>query len=130
MTGLDQITEGLRSLVSGLVRDEVKRALADATKPDEHLSTKAAAKYAGVHVDTVRRWIREGKIESHRAGRAVRVRRTDLEALLAAEPAPIVRTGPRAELGRFAPGERTRRSRSAPRADDVSPEELAMRDFG
>jgi len=79
---MSELETGLRGLLAELVRDEVRRQLAAATKPDEYLSTDAAAKVADVAGGTIRRWIREGKLVGHRAGRHVRVRRADLERLL------------------------------------------------
>jgi excisionase family DNA binding protein len=57
---------------------------------------------ASVAEGTIRRWIREGKLVGHKAGRVVRVKRADLEALL----------------------------RAGGRRDEASPEELARRAFG
>ena len=79
MTSLES---GLRELIAELVRDEVRRALGDAPKHDEFLSTPAAAQVADVAQGTIRRWVREGRLEAHRAGRVVRVRRADLERVL------------------------------------------------
>jgi excisionase family DNA binding protein len=102
------VTDDLRGFVGLIERlveriDRLETQLAELRAPEEYLSTDAAAQLAGVHADTVRRWIREGKLEEHRAGRLVRVRRSDVERLL--------REGRR-------------------RRDDASPEELAVRDFG
>lgn len=94
---------GLRELIAGIVRDEVARALAELRAPAEYLSTADAAALAAVAEGTIRRWIREGRIAEHRAGRHVRVRRDDLEALLAG---------------------------GARRPVDDSPEARARRDFG
>ncbi|MDQ3364345.1 MAG: helix-turn-helix domain-containing protein [Myxococcota bacterium] len=93
----------LRDLVREIVRDEVKRALSAVVQRDEYLSTINAAALAGVHPDTVRRWIREGRLAEHRAGRELRIRRADLETLLRSN----VRD-----------------------PDELSPEERAARDFG
>jgi excisionase family DNA binding protein len=96
---------GLRTLIAEIVRNEVRTALAGVTTPDEYLSTSAAAAFAQVADGTIRRWIREGRLVEHRAGRVMRVRRADLQALL--------QTG--------------RRSRHV---SDMTPEDLAARDFG
>ena len=79
MTTLEQT---LRELIAELVRDEVRRAVATATQPVEYLSTHAAAKVAKVTEGTIRRWVREGRLAEHRAGRLCRVCRADLERLL------------------------------------------------
>lgn len=72
----------LEDMVRALVREEL--ALARATPPDEYLSTRAAAELAGVAIETVRRWIADKRLKRHGAGRHLRVRRSELEAMLAA----------------------------------------------
>ena len=79
VTSLD---EGLRALVAELVRAEVDKRVAELRQPAEFLSPQAAGQLAGVADGTVRRWIREGRLAGHRAGRVLRVRRADLERLL------------------------------------------------
>ncbi|MEW5851924.1 MAG: helix-turn-helix domain-containing protein [Myxococcota bacterium] len=44
-----------------------------------------AARYANVSGKTVRCWIREGKLRRYRAGRLLRVKRSELDALMGAE---------------------------------------------
>jgi len=99
----------LAHVIAELVRFEVdarvRAALGDVTRPDEYLSTNAAGKLAQVAPGTVRRWIREGRLIGLRAGRVVRVRRSELEQLL--------RDGARSRVD-----------------GDESPEALALRDFG
>lgn len=99
----DELAAGLHDLIARIVRVEVAKALAGATQPDDYLSTAAAGTFAAVAPGTIRRWIREGRLVGHRAGRMVRVRRAELERLL---------------------GEGARR------ATGLSPEEQAQRDFG
>jgi excisionase family DNA binding protein len=91
---------GLRAMIAGIVREE----LAKLPQRDEYLSTGAAAEYAKVAPGTIRRWIREGRLVRLRAGRVMRVRRADLETLL--------------QIG-------TRQN-----MNDLTPEQLARRDFG
>ncbi len=100
---MSDLERGLRELITDIVRGEVDRALREASPAAALLSTRDAAKYAGVVPDTVRRWIREGKLPEQRAGRVVRIARADLERLL--------REGVR-------------------KHDDLSPEAMALRDFG
>lgn len=95
------IEAGLRSLIAEIVREELAKLLRQ--PPDEYLSPASAAALAHVAPATIRRWIRQGKITGHHAGRAVRIRRADLELFL--------RSGGRA-------------------ANDLTPEQLADRDFG
>jgi excisionase family DNA binding protein len=95
----------LRKLIERIVDERVAARLAELQpRNDAYLTTAEAAKLAGIHADTIRRWIREGRLAEHRAGRVVRVRRDELERLLS---------------------EGTRRD---PR--DMTPEQLAVRDFG
>jgi len=75
---------GLRSLIADIVRevfrDEMHKLAAP--KQDEYLSTRTAAELADVADSTIRRWIREGRLPPHRAGRLVRVCRADLERMM------------------------------------------------
>lgn len=82
-------------------RDEVRQALALAER-DEYLSPTTAAEIADVAPATVRRWVREGRLPGYGVGGRHRVRRSDLDRLLAGSP---------------------RRGRE-------TPEERALRDFG
>ena len=88
----------LRAMIVDVVREELRKMHA----PSEYLSTGDAARLAGVAAGTVRRWIREGRLTEHRAGRHVRIQRADVERLLAG-------------------------TRQTP---DLTPEELARRKLG
>lgn len=77
------LERGIRELIRDVAREEVRRAIADAKQPDEYLSTRAAGAVAGVADATIRRWVRERRLPEHRAGRCVRVKRADVERLLA-----------------------------------------------
>jgi excisionase family DNA binding protein len=79
VTSLDD----LRALIERIVDERVQKALA-ALKPqnDEYLSTASAAEYADVSTKTIRRWIEAGRLQPHRAGRKLLVRRADLDRLL------------------------------------------------
>lgn len=104
MTG--ELVSALRDLVREVVREELARERVEPhAEPAEYLSISAAAALASVAKGTVRRWVREGRIPEHRAGRVLRVHRGDLERLLAA-------------------GQRHRGANAEP-----TPEELARRDF-
>ena len=89
--------------LEAMIDAKVKRAVADATRVDEFLSTDKAAKVADVHPDTIRRWVRERKLTGHKAGSRIRVSRLELERFL--------RTGGASN-------------------DELSPEELAAKAFG
>jgi excisionase family DNA binding protein len=71
----------LREMIRAIVREEIRAVIAEA-KGDEWLSTDAAADVARVAPATIRRWVREHRLGEHRAGRMVRVLRSELEALM------------------------------------------------
>jgi len=71
----------LDDTIREIVRDEIKKALAE-TAPSDYLSPRSAAALAEVTTRTIRQWIADGKIAGHGTGRLVRVRRADLERLL------------------------------------------------
>lgn len=75
---------GLRALIADIVREVFRDELHKlaAPKQGEYLSTRTAAELADVADSTIRRWIREGRLPPHRAGRLVRVCRTDLERMM------------------------------------------------
>ena len=55
-------------------------------RPSEWLRTPDAARYLGVHVETIRRWAREGVIPAAKLGNrgGFRFRREDLDRFLEA----------------------------------------------
>jgi excisionase family DNA binding protein len=102
---MTQLEQELRTMITSIVRAEVERALSEAQDSDAggYMSVAAIAKLADVAPGTVRRWIREGRLIGHRAGRVLRVRRADLERLL---------------------GDGDEED------SEITPEKLAQRDFG
>lgn len=88
----------LRALITEIVREQLDKRLG---ARDDYLSTRRAGELADVAPGTIRRWIREGRLVGHRAGRKVCVRRLELEQLL------------RSDRG----------------AGNMTPEQLAARDF-
>jgi excisionase family DNA binding protein len=115
----------LVTLIERIVDERVAKALAGRAPEDRYLSIAEAAGLASVHPDTIRRWIRDGKLKDHRAGSASRVSRRDLERLLAAPRPRLVRRAPRGAKGKFVEGKQDRAPRKA-----LTPEEMAARDFG
>lgn len=84
----DPFTEALASIVEDVVRRVVREELASRPTQDEYLSPAHAAKFADVEETTIRAWITAGRLPRYRAGgRLIRVKRSDLEAYLAAEKA-------------------------------------------
>ena len=70
------------------LRAELQRALvATGTARDEMLTTREAADIARVAVGSIRRWVRQGRLQRHRVGRTLRVSRAELERLLR-DPGP------------------------------------------
>ena len=101
------IADALRPRICEVVREEL--ATQRPAAADVYLSTRAAAAVADVAPGTIRRWLAEGRLTGHHAGRVLRIRRADLEQLLAAAP------------------RRSRRPRVMP---DLTPEQRARRDLG
>jgi excisionase family DNA binding protein len=69
-----------------LVEDAVRRALKEhvpQTTEDIYLSVARAADVAEVNPATVRKWVEEGRLGRYRAGRELRVKRSELDRLLA-----------------------------------------------
>jgi excisionase family DNA binding protein len=83
-------TDPLAAYVCQLVDARVAAALARAlgTGGAGLISTTEAARVAAVSTGTIRRWLAAGRLSTRRAGRVLRVDRAELQALLAAEPAP------------------------------------------
>jgi excisionase family DNA binding protein len=84
------LDEALRTLVRDVVREEL-RAQASATSRDTqetsqqdavYISTRQAAKIAGVHPATIRDWMHRGLLQEHHAGRELRVHSGELHALM------------------------------------------------
>jgi excisionase family DNA binding protein len=101
----------LRTLIADEVRRAVRAELARKPPTPEDLamvSVSEAARIYSLAPQTIRTWGREGRLKLHRAGRVLRVRVSELEALL--------------EAGPPAPGD--------DHETQLSPEELADRDFG
>lgn len=104
------IEQTLRDLVAQEVRAEVRRVVSDAMRPDEYLSPATAAKLAEVTPETIRRWVKSGKLTrfgvsgAKKRTRVLRVSRLELERLL--------------------------RTDGASNDEQLTPEQLAERRFG
>lgn len=108
---LSDLVPHLEAWIATRVREEVERQLAEARAPREYLTTTESAALANVSQATVRRWVREGRLEAHGAGRELRILRIELDGLM------------RPNGRRLAP-----RAPVTPRA--LSPEEQAEKDLG
>lgn len=84
------IEETIRDAVRQAVRESLPEALREALpelrqKPagaGEYLTVKQAGELAGVHVNTIRSWLKAGAFPRHWAGRELRVRRDELERFM------------------------------------------------
>ena len=84
----------MEQLVRQLVREAVREELAAfAARPDglrnaddAYLSVTKAARVADVAPGTIRTWIRTGRLTAKRAGRVLRVSRTELERFMEGTP--------------------------------------------
>lgn len=85
MRVIDITIEDLRAVVREVIREEVAALTRTATiEHKEYLSTAEAARIAGRHPDTIRAWIRSGRLRTlPRQGREhARIDPQDLEAAL------------------------------------------------
>lgn len=92
----------LRALVAEVVRDELARMKLASSAADEYMKVAEAAAYASVAPATISKWIRMGRLMRYSAGADPRVKRSDLERAL----------------------------RTKPKATQLTPEQMARRDFG
>ena len=99
------LVTAIHQLVQTEVAAQVAAAMGERSAPSDLMSTDEAAEFARVVPGTIRRWVREGRLAEHRAGRELRVGRADLEQLM-------------------------QRGRRTPTPPDQSPEARALRDFG
>jgi|GEM_PF-2416627 len=75
----------------GIIRDEVRSAIRQelGRKPaatGDLVKVAEAAQIASVTTQTIRVWLRAGRLKEYRAGRVLRVRRSELEEFLATGP--------------------------------------------
>jgi excisionase family DNA binding protein len=87
----------LVQVITEAVRQVIREELSRAPARSEYLSVQEAATIADVIPGTIRCWIDAGKLQRYQAGRHVRVRRSDLDALLA-KPSSVERTASPEEL--------------------------------
>lgn len=81
------LAAGVRAWIADIVRTELKIQLAGIVPspkapPSPYMTTAEAGEYARLSSATIRRWIRDGRLQPHGVGREIRVRLDDLvEAL-------------------------------------------------
>ncbi len=86
MTVEDAIRVAVREEVRNALREllpELARPVVPTAGLGVYLSTADAAELANVRPETIRGWIADGRLPGHRAGREWRVRRDELETLMA-----------------------------------------------
>ena len=76
----------LRALIAEEMRRVLREEVSRLVDRDEYLSVASAAQLAELTPDTIRAWIREGRLSERWAGRERRVRLSDLERALATPP--------------------------------------------
>jgi len=94
----DAMRATVREELRDVLRQELRAALTELrpasvsasgdAPSDSYLSLAEAAALARVSKNTLRAWIKDGKLPRRMAGRELRVRRDELHRLLAAEPEP------------------------------------------
>lgn len=72
----------LEQMIRSIVREELVKILDERERASEWMSAYDAAQILHVHPKTLRKWIREGKLEASRAGKRHRVRRADIDRML------------------------------------------------
>lgn len=86
------LEEVIATAVRAAVREEtrpLREALERLTPPTgDYLTPIEAGKVAGVHPETIRQWVRDGRLPKHKAGREYRIRRDELDAFLAGPDGP------------------------------------------
>jgi hypothetical protein len=91
----------LRALVAEEVRRVVREEMRQQPAREEYLPVAKAAQIAAVTPDTIRVWIRQGRLTERWAGRELRVIRSELETLLATPSGHDRDTTPEEEARRY-----------------------------
>lgn len=85
----------LAPIMAALKRLEAQNRTSNAG--DEYLSVRKAAQVAEVHPDTIRTWVKAGRLANHRAGRELRIRRDELHRFLESDDVQKNRLTPEEE---------------------------------
>ncbi len=81
--------DDLREFVRSILREELIPLLATVKverSPDDWMTVEDIAAATKLDPETIYRWVRSGKLHAHKAGRLVRVKRSDFEAAFRASP--------------------------------------------
>jgi excisionase family DNA binding protein len=82
---MSALAEEIKAALREVLREELPRALSllqPRTDEDGYLSVQKAATLVEVHPDTIRAWVKDGRLVAHRAGRELRIRRDQLRRFL------------------------------------------------
>jgi len=60
-------------------------ALTEQEKAERHFTVQEAADFLKVHINTVKRWIKEGRIKAVKIDRHWRIRRSEIDRVLGEE---------------------------------------------
>lgn len=91
-TSNNSLSEALAAIFIPIVEEAVRRALNTNSREERpeafahkgFLTVKEAAGYSGLGSSTIRLYIRKRRLQTHKVGRRVLIKRTDLEAFLEA----------------------------------------------
>ena len=104
--------EEFREMLRAIVREEIRAALTEVPRTDAeqdaYLSVRRAAAFVDVHPDTIRAWIKAGRLSGYRAGRELRVLRSELRHFLAVGDSAVHRESPEEEAERIFARRRSR----------------------
>jgi excisionase family DNA binding protein len=76
------VAQEVRTAVSDALAPVLKDVKANGPSDLTYLSVEKAAAVAEVHPDTIRAWVKAGRLPEHRAGRELRIRRDELHRFL------------------------------------------------
>jgi excisionase family DNA binding protein len=82
---MSALADEIKAALREVLREELPRALSllqPRSNEDGYLSVQKAATLAEVHPDTIRAWVKDGRLVAHRAGCGLRIRRDDLRRFL------------------------------------------------
>jgi len=92
--------ETLRAIVPEELKDVLRTDLLSqlvgdrrCAEEDRYLSLQGAGEFIDIHPDTIRKWIKEGRLHSYRAGRELRVLRSELCRFLEAGDSTVEQRG-------------------------------------
>jgi excisionase family DNA binding protein len=96
-TANNSLSDAFADIIKPIVEEAVRQALninsrdvrPEAFADNGYLTIKQAAAYSGLGASTIRLYIRKRQLQTHKVGRRVLIKRTDLEGFLEANPIRI-----------------------------------------